>query len=124
MKTFKTVAAQGEITVIRVCDLRRNSALPADCAVLAPENGNYIIGHSETGHHHIVSAAGVAAVGVMDRPPEGMRVLYAIVNSPTPLIHLRDYDTHEPIMFDPGEYRINIGREYDPYESLSRMQAD
>jgi hypothetical protein len=122
MKTFKTRAAQGEIQIIRVGDVTVTASAPKGFTPLSLENGKRIIGHSETGHHHVLD--GEADVFVMDRPPEGMRILRAIVANDTPLVHLRDYDTHAPIMLSPGEYEFRIGREYDPYAELARQQMD
>ena len=121
MRYFKTIASQGEITIRRLGDVTAN--VPAGYSPLAPEGVHLIVGHSETGHHHVIDAAR-ASVAVLDRPPPGMRILRAIIESPTPLVHLRDHDTHEPIMLEAGEYEIRIGREYDPYQEIARQQAD
>lgn len=123
MRSFQTVCAQGEITIRRIGGVPSALVAKPGYSPLAPENGKVIVGHSETGHHHCMRADGVTAA-VLDRAPEGMRILNLIVSSPTPLIHLREYDTHEPIMLDPGEYEVRIGREYDPYEQISRQQMD
>ena len=123
MKSFKTIAAQGEITIIRIGDAPENKGLPKGCAQLTPENGHYVIGHSETGHHHVIDVKG-ASVGVLEKAPEGMRILRAILQNPTTLTHLRDHDTHEPIALEPGEYEFRIGREFDPYQEIARRQAD
>lgn len=123
MNTFKTIAAQGEITIRRVGNLPKDRKLPSGFTAMKPENGKFIIGHSETGHHHIIDAIG-AVVGVMDRPPEGMRVLYAILENPLSLEHLRPYDTHGAQMNDPGVYEFRIAREYDHYAELARQSMD
>lgn len=117
MLTFKTIAAQGEITI------RRIARVPSGCTTLKPEGGKFIIGHSETGHHHCIGTVG-ASVSVLDRPPEGMRVLYAILENPTSLDHLRDHDTHESIVLEPGAYEFRIAREFDHYAELARQSAD
>jgi len=119
MRTFKVAAAQGEITFRRVPEGARApgfSDLPA-------ENGVIIVGHSETGHHHVMDARNVTAM-VKDKAPEGMRILRLIVENPTPLVHQRGNDTHEPILFEPGTYEVRIGREYDPFEQIARRVAD
>jgi hypothetical protein len=122
-KLIKT-AAQGEITIIRIGDLPTKRSKRNGCTPLALENGKYIIGHSETGHHHVLSHSLGCDIAVLDRPPEGMRVLYAILENMVSLDHLRDHDTHESIMLEPGEYEIRIAREYDPYAELARQSAD
>lgn len=123
MKTFTKVAAQGEITVIRIGDVPAGKEFPAGYTPMKPEGSHFVIGHSETGHHHVIAAKG-AAVAVLDKPPEGMRILRAILQVPTSLDHLRDHDTHEGIKHEPGEYEFRIGREYDPFEEIARRQAD
>lgn len=121
MKSFQKVAAQGEITIIRLGGIPRKKELPG--TAMKQEGGRFIIGHSETGHHHVIGAAG-ASVSVLDRAPEGMRILRAILNNPTSLDHLRDHDTHEGIKLEPGLYEFRIGREYDPFQEIARRQAD
>jgi hypothetical protein len=121
MKTFKKIAAQGEITVIRLGGVPKDKKLPG--TAMKAEGGHFVVGHSETGHHHVIEAKG-AHVSVLDNQPEGMRVLRAILENPTSLEHLRDHDTHEPIVMEPGLYEFRIGREFDPYQKIARRQAD
>jgi hypothetical protein len=121
MKSFQKIAAQGEITIIRIGDVPKNKKLSG--VAMKPERGRFIIGHSETGHHHVIDAKG-ANVAVLDRAQEGMRVLHAILENPTSLDHERGFDTHESIELPPGEYEFRIGREYDPYAEIARRQAD
>lgn len=117
MKTFVKTAAQGEITI------RRIDALPAGVKPLDPEHGKFIIGHSETGHHHSMTIDRKSAY-VSDRAPDGMRILYANLEAAAELVHERGHDTHETISFEPGIYEFRIGREYDPYAELARQQMD
>ena len=117
MYSFKTIAAQGELTI------RRIENIPAGCTPMKPEGGRFIVGHSETGHHHVIAERG-ASVSVLDRPPEGMRVLYAILETASSMDHLRDHDTHESIQMEPGTYEIRIAREFDHYAELARQSQD
>lgn len=117
MKTFITYAAQGEISI------RRIEALPSGVKPLAPELGKYIIGHSETGHHHVMTLDRKQAFEA-ERAPEGMRVLYAVLEASGELVHERGHDTHETISFGPGIYEFRLGREFDPYADLARKVAD
>lgn len=121
MKTFVNTAAQGEIIIRR---LARGTIKREDCTPLAKEGGRYIIGHSETGHHHCLSRDEGCDVMVLNKAPEGMRILYAILDNPVSLDHHRDHDTHESIMLEPGEYEFRIAREFDPYAALARRSAD
>lgn len=120
---FKIIGAQGELTIRRIGDLPKNRKLPNGFTAMKAENGRYVIGHSETHHDHVIDAAG-AIVGIMDKPPEGMRILYMILENPLVVEHLRDYDTHEPITAEPGVYEVRVAREYDPYAELARLSAD
>lgn len=123
MQTFNTIAAQGEVTIRRVGDLPKHRKLPKGFASMKAERGKYIIGHSETQHDHVIDADG-ATVGVMESPPEGMRILRMILENPTHLEHLRGHDTHESIALLPGEYEVRIAREFDHYAELARQSAD
>lgn len=118
MKQFSKVAAQGEITIIRVASAK------GDGKPLALEGGKFIIGHSETGHHHVLERTKGATVTVLDRAPEGMKILHAILAEPNKLIHERGHDTHETIELPAGEYEFRIAREFDHYAELARQSAD
>lgn len=117
MRTFANNAAQGEISI------RRIDALPDDVKSLAPENGKHIIGHSETGHHHVLVAERPQVFEARN-PPAGMRILYAILDEPGDLVHMRGHDTHETIRHEPGIYEYRLGREFDPYAELARQVSD
>ena len=54
MKTFKKIAAQGEITIIRISRVKKDGVHAG--VPLQAENGRFVIGHSETGHHHVIDA--------------------------------------------------------------------
>lgn len=117
MHITETLGAQGEIRMFRV------DAIPADAKPVERENGHFIIGHSETGHHHVLVAERVK-VFASPNPPEGMTVLYALLESAGSLEHLRGHDTHAPHAFEPGTYMFRTDREYDPYAELARRVAD
>jgi hypothetical protein len=120
---FQHIGAQGEITVRRIGDLPKDRKLPKGYTAMMPKGARFVIGHSETGHHHVIDAAG-ATVGVMDRPPAGMRVLHMILENPLAVEHLRGHDTHETITNEPGVYEVRIAREFDHYAELARQSAD
>lgn len=116
MKTFNETAAQGEITI------RKIAKVPDAVKPLPLENGQSIIGHSETGHHHVLERP--AKLMIAKTAPDGMRILYAILDEPNALIHERGFDTHESIALPAGTYEFRIGREYDPYTEIARQQND
>ena len=120
--TFKKIAAQGEITIVRIGDVPENKKING--TPLTPENGKFIIGHSETGHHHVLERSAGAIVTVVDKAPEGMKILHAILTEANSLVHERGHDTHETIDLAAGEYEFRIAREFDHYGELARKSAD
>lgn len=115
MKAF----AQGEIYA------RKIDALPEGLAPFGERDraGNWIVSHSETGHHHLLDAAGVDVMERTKDVPEGIRILYAIVKEPTRLWQdaATPHDAHE---VPPGIYEMRIAREYDPITEQARRVAD
>lgn len=111
MRTFKHFCAQGDIYI------RRVDSLPANATEVKPENGQVIVTHSETLHHHVMDAANVKMYSL----PDSIMDCLLVVDSPTALEHLREHDTHEPIMFERGIYHVRRQREYTP-EGFRRVE--
>lgn len=101
MKTFDKQARQGDVLITRV------ESMPDNLEQAKPEGDNYIITHSETGHHHVMPKADVNMYQAANDP----FTAYLVVNNETELRHLRGFDTHETIKFNPGVYRINRQRQ-------------
>lgn len=105
MKTFTNYAAQGDMMLIRI------DALPGDAKPAQPTNGQFILTHSETGHHHIVmERPTVKFFSAMDE----FRSYLVVENEPAVLEHLRPTDTHESLEIKPGIYEVRRQREYSP----------
>lgn len=100
--------AQGELRIYSADE----SAAPDGWTRMQPENGWLIVGHSETGHHHVLDPQ---KVEVFVSPPNsiGMSVLRVIVRDPTALTHLRVDRPHAPVDLAPGAYDIIPDRQYD-----------
>lgn len=111
MKTFKNFCAQGDVYI------RRVNAIPSNAEKAAPENGHVIVTHSESGHHHVMDADNVT----MYRLPDSIMDCLLVVDKPTALEHLREHDTHEPILFEKGTYHVRRQREYTP-EGFRRVE--
>lgn len=107
MKTFTKVAAQGELRFIRLPD---DYQIPSGAVKVDPDHGLVIVGHSETGHHHVMEASRTT----MYRLPDSILDCLLVVDKPDTLKHLREFDTHEPLSFAPGKYRVTTAREYTP----------
>ena len=79
------------------------------------ENDAFIVGHSETGHHHVLEPvrgdAHISSVvqGLIDAANDTFMLLQAA--EPFKLIHLRGTDTHDGFVFPPGEYIRGIREE-------------
>lgn len=111
MRVFKKTAAQGDIYI------RRIEKLPENAIKVAPENGKYVVAHSETGHHHTMVADRVT----MYTLPDSIMDCLLVVDGPTTLDHERSFDTHEPLLFGEGIYHVRRQREYVP-EGFRRVQ--
>lgn len=95
---------QGEIM------FRRVSVIPDRAKRVVSEHGQHILAHSETGHHHVIESR--AADRFIDET--NSFIAWIEVMEPTELKHLRDFDTHESWMFEPGQYEIVTQREAIP----------
>lgn len=98
--------AQGDM-LIRMID-----ALPVGVVKQSPENGVYVLTHSESGHHHVVDAT--PAIAFFQHESNNL-VAYMVVKKGQPVIkHLRPWDTHEPYQLKQGVYEIRRQIESSP----------
>ncbi len=107
MKTFQNTAAQGELYFMR---LPRDYKVPAEAVKVGPDQGYIIVGHSETGHHHVMDPV----CTTMYRLPNSILECLLVVDQPDVLKHLREFDTHKSLAFEPGIYKVTTGREHTP----------
>lgn len=118
------IGAQGELRIYKI------DMLPQGVGTKAAEQtatGDYILSHSEKGHHHVLGGD----VDVIEHEETtqfgtqsvAMRTLYAIVREPTALRQLSP-DKHEDIMLDPGNYMIRADVEFDPFADEIRQVRD
>lgn len=106
-ETFVNQAAQGDIWIKRI------HKLPAGLKPLIPENGKYIVAHSETGHHHVIQA--VQGCEVYTDPKDPMTLYLKVIDATeVTMEHLRSFDTHAPINFLKGIFRFRRARERTP----------
>jgi len=105
MKTFNRCGAQGDCLIIAI------NELPDDAIKQEAENGNHIVAHSETNHHHVLPEQGVNIFQSANDP----FMLYAVIEDEyADLTHLRSFDTHETLRIKKGIYEIRKQREYTP----------
>lgn len=108
MKTFKSIAAQGDLLLIKI------DSIPEGLTQVEPEGTRHILAHSETGHHHTVDVMDAIRPNVTFYKTGSDLLAYLHVTEETPVIHQRDFDTHEPILIPPGEYEIRRQQEWTP----------
>lgn len=114
----KIIGAQGEVVIIACVGNIPASAIPLN------DNdrlGRPIIGHSESGHHHVLERA--TTVVEEPNPPAGMRILYALLDQPTMLVQDAT-DAHGAHSLAPGLYEFRVAREYDPFLEQARLVVD
>lgn len=108
---------QGEVRIIKI------DALPERMTTKPVERiaGGFIISHSESGHHHLLSGGEV--MERTDNVPAGMQVFYAILD--TPQSFAQDAaNPHGSYEMNPGIYEMRVSREFDPFSEMARRVAD
>lgn len=113
----QVIGQQGEVRIVRI------DAMPKDMTTkpAARIARGYIISHSESGHHHLLTGGDV--MERTDKVPAGMQMFYAILDEPQKLI--QDAATpHSGYALDPGIYRFDVSREFDPFAEQARRVAD
>lgn len=113
-----TIVRQGEVRMepiesIPECELRPVEA----------KNGVVVVGKSESHHDHVLDADGVTVMERVSGVPEGMRILYAIIEKPTKLRQTAG-NPHGAHIIPVGTYEIPIKREFNPFAEQARMVAD
>lgn len=107
MKTFKNMAAQGDLLIRRIDRLPEH--LPRE---MQTENSEYVVAHSETGHHHVIEAT--ADVTAYQDPEDVWKAFLEVRAEQVELRHKRGHDTHETIAIPKGVYELRRQREYTP----------
>lgn len=82
------------------------------------ENGQMILGHSETGHHHVLEP--VRAKITIDKAAQALidsandTFIELTLHEDCKLVHLRGHDTHGSFVFPAGEYIRGLREEQTP----------
>ncbi len=84
------------------------------------KNGDIIVGHSESGHHHILERDDVEAKEFVQN---GMKYFHAIVKKQNRL-YQDAASPHDAQTIEPGEYIIGCSLDYDPFTQQARRVAD
>lgn len=75
------------------------------------DGDSLILGHSETGHHHVLEpeAPGASISARVDAANDNF--MEVNISAPCKLVHMRSFDTHEGFLLPPGEYIRRIREE-------------
>jgi RAB protein geranylgeranyltransferase component A len=128
MKTFNKCAAQGDVLFMRVDSLPqglkevsstnnvRSIIIGADGKDMQRACGSvFILAHSETGHNHVMEARPNVKLFSTDNPLVSyLQIVEATEEAENFVEHLRSFDTHEPISFNSGIYKVINQRESAP----------
>lgn len=83
----------------------------------ATKQTNYIVGHSETGHHHVLEGECM----VLERPGKDTLVQ---LDEDANLIHTKATDKHATVRVKEGIYRVLRKREYNPFTRVAQEVED
>lgn len=79
---------------------------------------SFIVGHSETGHHHVLEA--MDEFEVVELSDE----LFLRLFQPAKLVHKKSMDAHKTLPVAPGIYHVKRKTEYDPWAETIRGVFD
>ena len=98
--------AQGELLFIPV------KSIPAKAALVKIDGPHYIVGHSETGHHHVIEKT---RAEVYEAADDQFCAWIKTLGGGADVVHLRDFDTHKPAKLEPDTiYEVRRQREWVP----------
>jgi hypothetical protein len=78
----------------------------------------FIVGHSETGHHHVLEATKPFDV-LVDNDQ-----IFIELFSEANLVHKKSFDQHNTLVVKPGKYQVKRKTEYDPWQGVIREVFD
>jgi len=123
MKTSK-LNKENKMSNLKILAVRHGEVLllPVD---KMPRGGkkhtSFIVGHSETGHHHVLESKTEFRV-TTDTVDKAM--LYIQLFEPANLIHQKTVNRHKDLTIPAGIYKVVHKREYDPFEKVMREVWD
>jgi len=98
---------QGDV-IIKITD-----EIPGDATKVLRAPRGFVLAEGEaTGHAHVIEES----IAMYEK--DG--ILYLVVDKPVTVKH----EEHKPIDLDRGMYKVNIVREYDPFEEEVRNVGD
>lgn len=80
---------------------------------------SFIVGHSETGHHHVLESDKTFSVQDVDKA-----FVYLQLFEPAKLVHKKEVDKHNTLTIPAGKYKVIYKTEYDPFLKIIRQVQD
>lgn len=80
----------------------------------------YIVGHSETGHHHLLESVKGKEFDILIRGDD----IFISTRFEASVVHQKTQDIHETVIVEPGIYKVNRKTEYDPFQKILRAVYD
>lgn len=109
----KRAVRHGELLLIPVDEL------PTDAVEVFTGN-EYILAHSETGHHHVAVGELTVFRPVGADSPD----LFVKVHAPSRIEHRKTVEAHETKILRPGLYIARPKTEYDPFADVLAVVRD
>jgi len=109
MNETETYGFHGEITYTQITEMVDGK--PTKTKTL-------IVGHSETGHHHVLEADVEFDQIMTDNG------IYVRLDQIARIVHKKDHDTHETKILQPGIYRFGEKTEYNPWTKAIQRVFD
>lgn len=103
---MKKLIRQGELLLVPVKDINGEWKKETD----------YIVSHSETGHHHVI----LGMVEIINLHKNK----FIKVKEKTKLKHLKDFDYHKKLTIPAGTYEVIQKTEYDPFTEIIKQVQD
>ena len=112
----EVIGQQGECRIVKI------DALPEmQSRKVERDDKGYIISHSESGHHHILTGGEV--LERTDKVPAGMRIFYAMLDEQAEFVQ-DAANPHGGFALPAGLYEFRVSREFDPFAEQVRRVAD
>ena len=116
-KTFaKKAIRHGEVMITPVAEFPENLEQ-------IYQGKEFVVGHSETGHHHL-AVAGIGGTITMFRPAGADdSTLYMRVSRDSRVEHIKTHDRHETKTLFKGLYTVTIKKAYDYFaKAMMKVQ--
>ena len=107
MNNISNIGAQGDVLFIA------RDEVPEGFSAQTPMEGRHVVAHSETGHHHVVSADTCD----LFEGPSDPNVAYLRLADDAEWVdveHLRGFDTHGTVRLTRRVYEVRRQQEYTP----------